>query len=580
MVPAKLGNINFLRSLHSFLPKIKKSGNGNIESLQTADLMKHAGLIHGSRSGFINWLPLGLRSLRKLELLIHNKMQNEAGAYEVKLSTISPKDLWEKSNRWNNKELFKLKDSKDAQYCLTATCEEDITNLMMNYITSYKNMPITVYQIGNKFRDEKRPRGGLLRAREFLMKDAYSFARSKAQAIEAFNNMNKVYDSLFTELKIPFKSAWADSGDIGGDLSKEYHYIHHSGEDTLFTCDHCNETFNMEKCESHPLAPGEYTGDLDVQYALTQDLSTLICFYYPKGKQFNWNLAKKELDSDINSISQILDNDKIISKFLENQDDMMLAHVIRVMDIRINSNCNFPDFPLKKYAKNNFTSITDVSIIDAIDGELCGSCEEGQLKSDKSIEVGHTFHLGTKYTESFGATYFDENSKPSLIEMGCYGIGVSRLIGAIAEITRDSKGFRWPSVISPYIVSICSQVNVSHKELNQERIDQVKDILYQSPILKNEIFSSFPDKTGIGKQIELSQLIGIPFNVIIGSKSWPNVEIEVRGIRWDNSHKWEDDYIKYKDDYKWEVIKTDQVEKHIVPVEHVGKVIEILIQDI
>lgn len=554
------------RSYHVFQPR--KLSKDILKSAPTHELLQTLGFVRQSQSGLVNWLPMGLRSLNKIESIIRHRMSKDGGALEVQLSTLSPKSLWEATGRWSNTELFKLKDAKKASYCLTPTCEEDITFLMKNYISSYKDLPLLVYQITRKYRDELRPRGGLLRGREFLMKDAYSFATSKEEAIGIFEKVNHVYEKIFTDLKIPFLSAWADSGDIGGDMSKEYHYLHPSGEDTLMKCEQCGISSNVEKCESFPQETGQHMGDVDVKYALSKDHSTLVCLYYPRGRQLNWNLALESVDRDLDAAVREKSNEEVLRIFQESNEDVMFAQILRIMDCRLSSRSNYPDFPLRNYLKNNFGQIDDVSLVDAIKDEICGSCNEGQLKAHKTIEVGHTFHLGTKYSELLEAKFTDRENKSSIVEMGCFGIGVSRLLGAIGEITRDERGFRWPSSIAPYTVSVCVAPG------NETLTSQIKQQLDSS--VGEDAMYDFNDKMGLGARINYSHAIGVPLCVIAGPKNWPKVEIEVRGKNWTKNHdsNLDQEYEALKSTLQWETT-TDQLgsEKHTVPVHQLAKVI-------
>lgn len=549
---------------HVFQPKTVV--DNTIKEVATHELFQSLGFVRQSQSGLVHWLPTGLRSLHKVERVVRNRMNKDGDALEVSLSTLSPRALWEKTNRWSGKELFKLKDAKKAEYCLTPTCEEDITTLMNSYITSYKDMPLTVYQITRKYRDELRPRGGLLRGREFLMKDAYSFASNEDEALQIFNKMNIVYNKIFQDLKVPFVSAWADTGDIGGDLSKEYHYLHEGGEDTLMICDHCHETSNIEKCESFPDEVGLHNGDVSVQYALSKDHSTLLCFYYPVNRQFNWNMAVAAVDGDVDAELKHAGNDAVLQAFQRPEDEIMFSRILRVMDCRLNSRSNFPDFPLTKFLKNNFGQLEEVSIVAAEEGEICGSCKEGHLQAHRSIEVGHTFHLGTKYSEPLGAKFTDrDNNSNAVVQMGCYGVGISRLVGAIAEATRDEQGFRWPSTVAPYLVSVCGK---DEKLVNEAAL----------AIGSEEILKTFNPKLGLGARIKLSHAMGVPLAVIVGPKNWPNVEIEVRGKRW-STNTWEKQFEALRDAYDWQVVGSAP-EKHLVPVKNLAHVIEILLADL
>lgn len=548
---------------------------GILKTIDTTGLLQKLHFVKKAQSGIFHYLPLGLRSLDKLSKIIDTRLKNDLNATEVSLSSLSPKALWEQTGRWNNNELFKLKDNRQSDYCLVATCEEDITELMREYVSSYKNMPVIVYQTTRKYRDEKRPRGGLLRGREFTMMDAYSFASTKQDSMTIFNMANETFEKIFKDLKVPFQKAWADNGDIGGDMSKEYHLVHESGEDTLFSCSNCDNVVTEEKSESFPVEDGNHAGDVDVTYALSKDHTTLVCYYYPKGRGLNMGLALKSVDNDIDTSIRHLNNSKIIELFINENEDFMFTQILRVMDVRLNSRSNFPDFPLKQYLKNNFGQIDGVSLVNAIEGELCGQCQKGYLTSFKSIEVGHTFNLGTKYTEPMKIKFADaDNNSNSLVEMGCYGIGVTRIIGAIAEMTRDDKGFKWPTSISPYLVSLCAAPGNKTDEI----VSKVKLQLKQSSVLNSEVFDSFNPTLGLGQRIMLSHAIGIPLAIIIGSKSWPNVEIEVRGERC-NKPTWTEDYEKLKDIYCWEVSYDGEFEKHIIPHKHLNKISEILLRD-
>ncbi|CCE63199.1 hypothetical protein TPHA_0E01050 [Tetrapisispora phaffii CBS 4417] len=575
-------NQRSVRNTHIFHSK-KKLDKHDVETLPSSELLQELGFVKQVRSGILQWLPLGLKSLRKIENIVHTHMR-DIGAVEVSLSSLSPKDVWMKTNRWSNTELFKLRDSRGADYCLSPTCEEDITTLMNNYITSYKDMPITVYQMTRKYRDEKRPRGGSLRSREFLMKDAYSFSSNKTEALKIFEEMNTAYSNIFKEIKIPYTSAWAESGDIGGDLSKEYHYKHNKGEDLLLTCDQCHESFNIERCESFPTNDNKAVKDVSVKYSLSKDNSTLIAFYYPKSRNLNIYLASKAVEKDIDmTLTKNLNNDEILKKFHEHKPEPMFARVIRVMDCRLDHTSDFPDFPLKHYSKQNFAHIDNISIVDAMENEECGACEEGILKSARSIEVGHTFHLGTKYTKALGATFSDANNKnTNFIEMGCYGIGISRLFGAIAEISKDNKGFRWPASISPYKVSFCTPVASKGENIINQKIDILKKELENSAQFNNEVLNSFNEKISLGQKIQLSQLIGIPLIVIAGPNNWPNVEIEVRGRRWSGEESWKQKYAQYKDEYGWSFLvdSNGDIEKHVVDIKNLENVLEFLIKDL
>lgn len=561
--------------------QIKHINKTVLKQLSTPDLLEHLHFVKKTQSGLFQYLPLGKRTIDRLNDLIHSKLQNELGAIQLELGTLSSKKLWDKTERWTKQgnELFKLKDNKGNDFCLVATCEEDITDLMGNYIKSYKDMPFVVYQLNKKYRDEKRPRSGLLRGREFLMMDAYSFATTPKDSREIFDRTNDAYDSIFKALKVPYTKAWADNGDMGGDVSREFHFVDKNGEDTLFECSNCHNTTTQEKTESFPLIEGQEFDDIDVRYALSNDHNSLICYYYPKNRQLNWNLALKVMDHDVDSNLKLLPNNKILDIFKNENHDLMFAKFIRVMDCRINTRSNFPEFPFKNYLKNNFGQIDGISIVNAIDKERCVECNDGILKSSRSIEIGHTFMLGTKYSKPMDLKFMDKenNITDNYVEMGCYGIGVTRIVGSLAEMLRDEKGLNWPVAIAPYLVSVCGIENN-----NSSLTSQIIERLSLSPRLKDNIYHFFDSNSSLGAQVNISHALGIPLSVIVGPKSWPRIEIEVRRPPIaSRESSWKDVYNQKKEEFDWEVINASsdkQLEKHIVSQDHAVSVIELLLK--
>lgn len=540
-----------------------------IKTSSTHDLLQSLGYVKQTQSGLVHWLPLGLRTLNKISDIVKHRMEVNAHAQQVSLSLISPKSLWINTGRWSNSELFKLKDSKGSEYCLAPTCEEEITTLIGSYVSSYKDLPLTVYQIGRKYRDEKRPRGGLLRGREFLMKDAYSFDVNKQDAVKTFEAMNETYNLIFQDLKVPFVSAWADSGDIGGDMSKEYHYLHETGEDTVLACNACNLVSNVEKCSSYPQEDHLHCGEVAVRYALNPNRDTLICLYYPENRNLNWNLVLAALDGEVDSSLREVSNEKVLELFRgdKSEEDIMFSGVLRVMDCRLNSRSNYPDFPLTQYLKSNFSQLNDVSIVDAEEGEICGGCEEGQLKGERSIEVGHTFYLGQKYSMPLGAKFTTQNNTEEFCEMGCYGIGVSRLVAAIAQVTRDELGLRWPKSVAPYEISICAAKQ-------DALLEEVETLLSG---YKREIWTNKDEKAGLGRKIATSHSLGIPLCVIVGPKSWPYVELEVRAPYMGNA--WREQFTRHSDAWNWTVQELDDMTKHRVHKDHLKDVVGVILTD-
>lgn len=508
---------------------------------------------------------MGMAVLKKVKALVHRHIQ-AAGAEEVSLSSVSHSSLWELTGRWEGTELFKFKDSSGAQYCLAPTCEEEITNLVKSHVRSYKNLPLLYYQINNKYRDEKRPRSGLLRGREFIMKDAYSFDVSEEDAMKTYEKMVLAYYSIFNELKVPFEKADADTGEIGGSLSHEWHYIHSSGEDTLFTCSKCGNTLNIEKTLSYPLE--EQHNDVGVRYFTTTDRNMLVCAYYPQARTLLPSFLKNEIyDIDL---SGWLTEEQILDLFRD-EETLISKKIVRVMDSRLNSRSNFPDFPIKFINRSLITTLTDIPIVEAEEGELCFHCEEGHLKKNRAIEVGHTFYLGDKYSKALDCTVEipqeDGSMEKREILMGCYGIGISRIVASVAEINRDNFGLRWPSAIAPWQVTV---VNANKDSKGDELVDFLARSNIDGRIDDRE-------KIGLGRKVKDSNAMGIPLVVIVG-KHYPMLEMEVRGIRRTDDLKWRNLYEQR--DFEWEVEYENGTDtKHTVHADHIDEVVKALLSD-
>lgn len=534
-----------------------------LPNVPTHELLTRLLYVYHPKPGLVHWMPMGMEVLNKLKAVVHKNMK-AAGAEEVSLSAISHSSLWEITGRWKGTELFKLKDSGGTSYCLAPTCEEEITSLVKSHLRSYKQLPLLYYQINPKFRDEKRPRSGLLRGREFIMKDAYSFDLDEAAALKTYENMVQAYYRIFAELKVPFVKADADSGDIGGSLSHEWHYVHESGEDTLFTCSECGNSLNMEKTLSFPTEEKNYN-DVLVSYFTTVDRNMLVCAYYPTTRTLQPRFLSNEIP-DID-LSGSLSEEQILDEF-RNEEDLISKRIVRIMDSRLTSQSNFPDFPIRFINRSLITTLTDIPIVEAEEGEVCGVCEDGHLEKKRAIEVGHTFYLGTKYTEALDCSVEVPRDDGSVdrqnVQMGCYGIGLSRIIASVAEINRDQYGLRWPSAIAPWHVTVVDATN-------EERHREITGALDESGV---EFRVDTREKVGFGRKVKESHAMGIPLVVIVG-KNYPKVEIEVRGLR--NAETWKKVYDQR--DFDWEHGSENGVERHIVAVEDVGRVVATLLAD-
>lgn len=548
-------------SINSELPK-------DLSSIPSHELFVKSGFFHHPRPGLVHWLPIGFMILLKVENVIRKRMVEIEGE-EVMLSSLSSRELWEKTGRWKNSELYKLKDSNDDEYCLAATCEEEITSLVKSTLKSYKELPQLYFQINKKYRDERRPRLGLLRGREFIMKDAYSFDVDEASALDMYEKVVGGYYKIFEDLKIPFVKADADTGDIGGSLSHEWHYLHKTaGEDTLFTCDECKNSSNVEKTTLFPHEVQKGV-EVNVRYYKTLDSGSLVCVYYPSGRDLEEGLLKLavvDIDLDSGASPEPAETDSKCDALLtEFSSDDMSKKVIRIMDSRLDHTSRLPDFPIPFINRSFITTLFDTPVVSAQEGEICGICENGTLQKHKSIEVGHTFYLGEKYTKPLDLSITLPTGK-KLVVMGCYGIGVSRIVAAIGETLRDSKGFKWPNIIAPWSATV-----IKASDVETSLFDQL-----DSSEISYKIDSR---KLGLGKKIKDSNLIGIPLTVIIG-KNYPNIEIEVRGERFSSSPlEWE--ILKSNSSFNWEVIPSinDKPEKHIVHISGFIPVIKAILKD-
>ncbi|KAG7661820.1 PRS [[Candida] subhashii] len=541
------------------------------KTIPTHEVLTKLGLIQYPRAGLVNWGPMGLTIMNKISDIIRTRM-NEIGFEELSLSLLSHRTLWEKTGRWSSGgELFKLNND---EYLLAPTAEEEITEYVNRNLSSYKELPVLLYQINPKFRDEKRPRGGLLRGKEFLMKDAYSFDISEAKAMESYEKVVGAYHKIFQDLKLPYIKAAADSGDIGGSLSHEWHCIDKTGEDTVFTCDSCHHVSNVEKTLSYPESVDEtQSGEVSVRYFMTEDKSTLVCAYYPTSRTLEPKFVKQELpDIDL----KISNQEEILQEF-SNEETLISKHIIRVMDSRLHSRSNFPDFPIKFINRSLMTTLTDIPMVLAEEGEICGMCEDGTLTSKHAIELGHTFYLGDKYSKplscKISAPNEDGRMDQKQIMMGCYGIGISRIIATAAEIYRDDVGLVWPSTLAPWQVTV---VEVGKE--NQEKFGDFFEVLNKQGI---DYRYDNRDSVSFGKKIRESNTLGIPLCVILG-KQYPMVEIEIRGKRLlGEDQKWKQSFEAYKDKIEWEVKYDDKGNdiKHIVHKDGLVTVVNSLLQD-
>ena len=535
-------------------------GIARTEREDSHDLLVRAGFVRQAQSGVFHLLPLGLRVQGKLERLVDNYMQR-IGASKVSLSTLSSEELWRKSGRLEkgSQELFRLEDRKGAKHLLAPTHEEEITSLVGDIVRSHKDLPLRLYQVSRKYRDELRPRQGLLRGREFLMKDLYTFDIDREAALATYQAVLKVYNAIFSELKIPFLVAEADSGSIGGDLSHEYHLPSEHGEDLIIGCSACRYTVNEEltgdqaflanQLETDP-ATINADGDISFWRGVTHDRSTLIEVAYPK--TISWadhlgNHKKRkaiistikvkhlvpslDLSVDLSSGDQFLER----SSYVSSSDRSHSRSLLRINDYRV-SDRQIGDSTTAALPQmlSSLCMDTRLDLLRPENGDTCPKCLKGTIKVTKAIEIGHTFHLGTRYSEPLGLSISpkpahndDPNSNASIttrqgktpLQMGCHGIGISRMIAAVASTLADDKGLNWPSQMAPFQAVIIPKKEHEHHAyiVFEELIGSDRYVVENDPNIFDAIIDD-RDK-GFAWKLNDADLIGYPIIVIIG-KGW------------------------------------------------------------
>lgn len=521
---------------------------------QSHKLMIRAGMIRKIAAGIYNFLPTGLRVFRKVENIIREEM-NHAGAIEVIMPFVTPSDLWMKSGRWDvyGKELLRLKDRADREFCLGPTHEEVVTDLVDREIQSYKNLPITLYQIQPKFRDEIRPRFGIMRAREFVMKDAYSFDVDEKSAEISYEKMFDAYKRIFERCGLNFRAVEADSGNIGGSLSHEFMVLAETGEDSIMTCNKCNFAANIE---STPLiAEGDASSKDFLKLETVKTPSMVSVAEVSKFLKTNpKNVVKTMILSTSQGLEAVLirgNNELSIAKYRKyrNLDFVELATADDIKKLNTTKGFSGPiGLKIKIYSDNAIKLMTnfvtggneiDTHCInvnfsrdfkieefgdyrEAQNGDTCASCSEGSLETIRGIEVGHVFKLGTKYSKSMNAKFVDKDGKEKHYFMGCYGIGVGRVVAAAIEQNNDKDGIKMPPSIAPF------EVVVIPTDLKNSDVTKISEDLYRflHDAHCEVVIDDRAENPGV--KFKDAELLGIPYQVIIGPKSLANDMIEFK----------------------------------------------------
>jgi prolyl-tRNA synthetase len=520
--------------------------------LKSHQLMIRAGFIKRLSSGLYSWMPVGLRVLKKVENIIREEM-NKAGAIELLMPAIQPSDLWNETQRWDlfGPQMLKIKDRHDNDFCFGPTHEEVITDIVRKEIKSYKQLPINFYQIQTKFRDEIRPRFGVMRAREFLMKDSYSFHANEESLQETYKAMFEAYNKIFTQLGLNYRSVAADSGAIGGDSSHEFHVLADSGEDLIAFSDQSDYAANIEKATTQiqanpkqkilPTAKihtpsistinslvGYFQCNLDQilkSIAFVADGELVICFL-AGNREINLIKLQKILAVEKLHMAKDADLEKnnLFPGYIGPQG---IDHIRQIFDHSVlamkNMICgaNELDYHLKDFNFQQTPSCHDISNV--IEGDLSPD-GKGQLKFCRGIEVGHIFQLGKKYSEAMSANFLDEQGVSQTLTMGCYGIGVSRIVAAAVEQNNDDNGMILPQSIAPFEVVIIP-IGINKSDLVKNECLKI----YHS--LKENNFDVLLDDRDLrpGIMFAESDLIGIPHRIVVGEKSLNLGEVEYKG---------------------------------------------------
>ena len=544
-----------MRATNLYAPTLRNTpAEAEIASHQ---LMYRAGLIRKSAGGMYSYLPLAWRTIRKIEQIIREEM-DAAGGQEIMMPILQPSELWEESGRWGayGAEMIRVKDRHDREFCMGPTHEEMITALVRDELRSYKQLPVLLYQIQDKFRDERRPRFGVMRSREFIMKDLYSFDKDIEGMNESYRKMSVAYTNIFTRCGLDFRAVEADSGAIGGGHSEEFTVLAPEGESRIACCDACSYAASDEKAALRPIdAPDE--AELPLEKVATPHTSTIALLA---------EYLKIPVENTIKAVAYQTEDDTLILAFLRGDhevNEIKLANTVpgarelRMADedaIRAVGGCpgfmspigikegthivvdetamrmynavsgaNEVDFHyMNVNPKRDFGAVTVADIRLVEEGDACPVCEQGHLHIGRGIEAGQIFALGTKYSEAMGATFLDEAGKAQPMQMGCYGIGVGRTMAAAIEQNHDEHGIIWPRAIAPYEVVVVA-VNAKVEE-QLAYAEEIYEELRAAGI--DVLLDDRRERAGV--KFNDCDLIGYPIRIAIGPKTIENGSIEVK----------------------------------------------------
>jgi prolyl-tRNA synthetase len=533
------------------MPTIKEDPtNADVIS---SKLLVRAGMVRQLVSGVYSYMPLGNRVLKNIERIVREE-QDAAGFQEVLMSALQPRELWEKSGRWADfgPEMFKLEDRKGREFCLGPTHEEYFTDFVKNELNSYKQLPLIIYQIQNKYRDERRPRAGLIRGREFLMKDAYNFDADEEGMKKSYLEVWKSYEKIFDRLVFDYRVVQGDSGNMGGNISHEFIAITSGGEAHIAFCDKCDYAVTDEIAECITNDYNEFEDILEIEKVSTPNIKTIkelnedfdlpkkkfiktllyktgkevMAVMLPGDRELNIVKLSKYLDVHPDSIEMLEENEiyNLTGSILGFVGPFGLKESVRlIIDSRVKEMKNFIVGANEKdcHLKNaNITDELECEIVkDLLNikvGDICPICGS-KIDIQTGIEIGNIFQFGTKYSKALEATFLDKNGKAQYFWMGSHGIGVSRIIAALVEQNHDEKGIIWPLCVAPYkaIVSVINIKNAEMLDLGNKIYEELKgkgiDVLIDDR------------KERAGVKFSEMDLIGIPLRIVVGRKAVDNI---------------------------------------------------------
>lgn len=519
-------------------------------------LMLRAGMIRKVAAGIYTWLPLGLRVLQKVEAIIRDEM-NKTGALECLMPSVQPAELWQESTRWQDygSELLRFSDRHEREFCFGPTHEEVITALMRQELKSYKQLPMTVYQIQTKFRDEIRPRFGIMRGREFLMKDAYSFHLNTQSLEDTYAKLFSTYQQILTRMGLTFRAVDADTGSIGGSVSHEFQVLAQTGEDEIAICENSDYAANIELAEAIADIDQRPAPSADIEKVATPNAKTIsevsklldlsekqslkailvkgdehpVVALFLRGDHSLNALKAEKLDGVASPLTFASEEDIVASGTVSGFVGPIGLHIPMIIDrsaaVLADFVCgaNEKDF---HYKNANWQRDCELSTVADIRNVVAGDKSpdgKGTLRLIRGIEVGHIFQLGNKYSKSMKANVLDENGKAATLEMGCYGLGVSRLVAAAIEQSHDNNGIIWPQALAPFTLALIP-VNYHKSERVRQAADKLYKQLQQAGI--DVIYDDRKERPGV--KFADMDLIGIPHRLVIGEKGLDNGTMEYK----------------------------------------------------